>query len=1030
MIQWCVQHRSIVLLICSFIILTGIYIYPSMERQENPDVVDPMGTVECIYPGASPEDVEKLIIKPLEEHLGEISEIKKLKCYALDSVGLIKVTLKDLNDRQIIDTWQKVREKVDDTKPELPVEAWEPKIKTDYSESYGLLLGISSDQYSYKELKTVAKELKRQLEQDQGVKSVKIDGEVGEQIEIGLDLTKLEQYRIAPSNIIKLLQARNINVPGGNLELNRMKVPIQTSGQYRTVTEIKNTIVAVSNAGNPVYLKNVARIERKEVKPEVFIDVNNEKSLVVGVKYAAGQNVLQIRKRLAPMIENFRTATLRDGMKLTFITDQAHYVQDSIGLFEENLIAAIILVVLVILIAMGFRSSMIVSATIPMVVISVFVYMYFNGMQLHQISIAALIISLSLLVANGIVANDSIYLYLQKGFDRETACLKGVSEVQVAILSSTLTTIASFLPLAMMQGIAGKFVRSLPVLVSVALVSSYLFSLTMVPALAFKMAKPNNKNSQKSLAGWIEKIFCIEAIVRWYRGFIETCLLKGKLVLAITLVVFVLSLTLIPSLGMQLFPYVERDQYVVDIETREGSVPEETREVTKAITQILMRDSSVKSVMAKVGDGPLVFYTTFVANNIASNKAQLIVNGKQREIARLETLLNQQIPEARINFKRLENAVPVDFPVEIRVFGDSIPKLKQIAADIKNRIDTIPGIKNLQDTYGLDSCKLKVKVNEAKANLVGLTNYDIAATTRMAVNGYEISQLKQQSVEDDDIPIIIKIPEAEKEHKEIIDRLFFTSTLTGRNIPLGQIASVRNEFAANNIIRINKKRAISVGMFVADGFAANIIQTKVAKALSGYQLPQGYRLEYGGESEERNDAFTSMVLPAILAIIIIYLTMVFQFKNLTDALIIMGTIPLSFIGVIIGLKVTGYPIGFMALLGSISLMGVVVNNGIVLIDYFKVLEGEKEFKEALVEGCVTRMRPIVVGMITTVISLIPMLFSGGSLWSPMATAIIFGLIVSTGLTLVVIPVTYYQFYQRQKRNQSGLQIAGKGNLGS
>jgi multidrug efflux pump subunit AcrB len=326
---------------------------------------------------------------------------------------------------------------------------------------------------------------------------------------------------------------------------------------------------------------------------------------------------------------------------------------------------------------------------------------------------------------------------------------------------------------------------------------------------------------------------------------------------------------------------------------------------------------------------------------------------------------------------------------------------------MKEIIEEIPSVKNVQDNYGFDSYKLRINVNEVKANLVGLTNYDIATTVRMAINGLEITKLKQKNIDDDDMPVLMKIPDANKHNKEVLDNIFFTSRFTGENIPINQIATIENEFTGNTIMRRDTKRNIAVGMFIREGHNTAQAHKEVEKALGEYELPKGYTLVVGGESEERSEAFSSMIIPSIIAVAIIYLILVVQFGDLREPLIIMGTIPLSFIGVIWGLKLTGYPVGFMALLGAISLMGVVVNNGIVLLDYIKLLRNESEsLKAAIIEACATRIRPIMIGMVTTVISLIPLGLTGGSLWAPMAYSIIFGMIISSILTLIIIPVAF------------------------
>ncbi|WP_129599160.1 efflux RND transporter permease subunit [Anaerophilus nitritogenes] len=1010
MVKWSVKHRSIVMLICFFVFITGVFIYGDMERQENPNVISPDAMVKCIYPGASPEDVEKLIIKPLETKINEISEIKQLESFAMDSVGVIKVSLIDLSDERIKEVWDELKDDVDQVKKDLPEQAWEPEVETDFTETYGLLMVLTGENYTYKDLKVMSEDLKDRLEEDPDVKAVDLDGEINEEVHINVDMAKLKQYKIAPSTIGKLIKAHNVNIPGGNLEIGSIKVPVQTSGEYENIEDLKNTVVGVSETGNPIYLKNIAEIVQKEEKKEIFVNYNNEKTIAIGVKYSEGKNMVKTSKRLNKIIEEFK-GELYEGMELITFTDQAAYVNEAITLFESNLISAIGLVVLVVLLAMGARSALVVSSSIPLIIMSVFVYMKLQNMQLHQVSIASLIISLSLLVANGIVANDSMYLYMQKGFDRETSCIKGVSEVQIAILTSTLTSIASFLPLAMMEGVAGKFVKTLPILVSVALFSSYITSLTMVPALGYTFLKVKGEGKKNIFQRNLEKFIPIDKVstnlLKQYKKSLSIALKKPKFIIFIAIGALLGSLTLIPSLGVQLFPPVERDQYVIDIDVQEGSTAQRTGEIVEKIGQILLEEKSVDSFMSKVGEGPLKYYITFIPNKVSSDKAQIIVNGKQDDMPRIQKVLDEQITGARINVKKLEIAKPVDFPVQVRVSGEDIKTLKEIAQDIKHEVESIEGSQNVQDTFGLDSYKLSINVNEEKANLVGLSNYDVAGTVRMAINGIEITKLKQEHIDDDDLPVIMKISDEKKHSRDILDDLFFTSTITGENIPIQHIANINNEFALNKIIRRNTKRTITVGMFVQDGYSTDSIEKEVIKKLENYELPKGYSIEVGGESEERNDAFTSMKIPSIIAVAIIYLILVMQFGDLREPFIIMGTIPLSFIGIIWGLKITGYPIGFMSLLGAISLMGVVVNNGIVLLDYIKIVKNEYEnLSDAIVEACATRIRPIMIGMITTVISLVPLGISGGLLWAPMAYSIIFGMLVSSVLTLYVIPVAY------------------------
>lgn len=1023
MVKWSVEHKSIVILLTVVTLLAGFLLYGNMERQENPTVASPIATIRCIYGGASPEDIEKLIVKPIENEIGDISEIKKLESFCMDSVGVIKVTLKDLSDSDIQKVWDDMKDDIDSVETSLPSDAQKPVIETDFTSSYGILLGLTSKDYTYQDLKDVANNLKDFLKEDDGVKAIDIFGEVGQQVEISLDMIKLQQYGITPTNIATFLKARNINIPGGNLEISGTKIPIQISGEYESVDEIKNTIVGVSTENEtPVYLKNVANVVQKEEKAEKLAEVNNQKALIIGIKYADGQNMLAIQERLYQKIEKFEQTQLYTNMEIVKLTDQADFVKSSIALFQDNLISAVLLVAVVVLVTMGIKSAVVVSLPIPVVIAIVFIYMVLTEIPLHQVSIASLIISLSLLVANGIVANDNINVYLDKGYSKKESCIKGIKEVNIAILTSTLTTVASFLPLAMMQGSAGKFVKSLPILVSVALAGSYLTSLTLVPATGYWLLQPKSQQKKWILKEKLKKLFHMEkigqSILSIYAKLLRIALKIPKLLILVFIVIFILSGLLVPSMGIQIFPPAERDQYALNVMVQDGSSIEHTKEVMEEIGRYLEKDSSIDNYSVMIGDGYPKYYVTFTPNQLDTAKAQFLINGKLSDINRIEKELNENIPGVVVNAKELEIGIPVTYPIEIRISGPEIEVLRKIGDDVKNMVYQVEGGKNAEDDYGYSSNKLKVKVNEEKSNIVGVSNYDVATTVRMAVNGVEVSELKQKDIEEDPYPINIKIPDNDKTKREVLNDIYITSQLTGQNVPLPQIADIITESSMNKIVRRDEKRTLTVGLFVEDGYNTQTVMANCQEALKDYEIPEGYTIVFGGESEENRDTFSSLVIPTLIAIVGIYLILVLEFGDIRQPLIIMGTIPLSFIGILWGLKLLNYPIGFMALLGAISLMGVVVNNGIVLLDYINTLIKDYDNPiDAIVEACKTRLRPIMIGMITTVISLIPLALTGGLLWAPLATSIVYGMLLSSVLTMFVIPSAYYVSAAKKMKKQ-------------
>lgn len=1009
--KWSINHKSILALLSIIILIFGGFSLVQMERQENPAVVSPICTIKTIYPGASSQDVEKQIIKPIEDEVGTLSEIKHIESYAMDSVGIIKVTLKDMSDADINTSWDKVREKVDLVKTELPAAAEEPKVETDFTSSYGLIIGISSEQYHYKDMIDNGNMLADAIKKIDTVKAVDIDGAVEEQIVVELNMTKLMTYKISPKTIQQVIQARNINIPGGNLKVDENKVPVQITGEYGSIDELKNTIVDVSReSGTPVYLKDIAQVNIVEESDVATTYINGEKGILVGVQYMDGVNVIREEQRVQEVVQSFIDTQLYAGMHMNEVYNEVDFVQESISLFSNNLLSAIFLILIVVLITMGVRSAIVVALPIPLITCIVLGYMYISGIPLHQVSIASLIISLSLMVANGIVVNDNIQLYLQEGKTREQACTDGVEDVKIPILTSTLTTIASFLPLAMMQGSAGKFVNSLPILVAVALIGSLVTSISIVPALGYSLTKSESEVNIQWMAKTKERLHLDHVMNRFQKRYgqvLKRSLTHPKKVLLLFGGIFILSLVSIKTLSIQLFPPVEREQYVLNITTSNSVTISNTENICQEIAQVLDQESSVNDFSYKVGDGYMKYYITFFPNDLASNKAQFLIDGTRSEAKNVEKRIQEAVPGVLTNIKYLEISLPSNYPIEVRISGPDINQLRHIAEDMEPYFRSVEGLKNIENNFGYNGYKLNIQVNEEKANMVGISNYEIASTVRMAVNGLEISELKQKDIKKDPLPIILKMEEENKGEVERLQTIFISSQLTNENIPLTEIATIDTDTSFGKIIRRDGERTITVGAFVNEGYNTNSCMQQLQAKLETYSLPDGYFMVYGGENETSEEAFSSMKVPTVIACILIYLILVFQFGDLREPFLIMGTIPLSFIGIIWGLKIMKYPIGFMALLGGISLMGVVVNNGIVLLDYIKVkVQQEDNRLDAITQACKTRLRPIMIGMITTVISLLPLMISGGALWAPMATSIIFGMLLSSVLTLIVIPCGY------------------------
>ncbi|MDR1605172.1 MAG: efflux RND transporter permease subunit [Gracilibacteraceae bacterium] len=1000
MIAWCVRHKSLTALFSALLLLAGLASFLLLGRQENPFVVAPAAIVQCIYPGATPADVEKSVLRPLEKELAGLKGLKYIQSAALPDYGLITVYLQDMSDAALKEEFTEIRDCVSRAEAELPAEAQKPVVHTDLSSACGLVLGLSSATAPAAELYAAALDLQAGLQRLPGVTAVDLAGAPEEEILVRLDLTRLEQYELDPLTLGQVIAAANVGLPGGSLDLEGRNVPVRLNGEYTATEDLGRTIVAVSpQTGLPVRLIEVAAVTRAE-RESPFALIGREAGVLIGVRYAEEGNIVSIGRQTRAQAELLAQA-LPPGLTLTVLTDQAESTREAINLFLQNFLMAVLLVVAVVWVAMGPRSAAIVSFPIALVVAATLAAMLLLRVPLHQVSVASLIISLSLLVANGIVANENIYLFMEKGRDRFTACTEGARAVAAPILTSTLTTIASFLPLAFMQGAAGKFAYSLPVLVSVALVASLVASLTVVPAAGHKYLRLK-KNKRES------------ASFRFFARWLRRALAHPARVLLAAALALALSLFLIPGLDIQVFPPLEREQYALEITAPNDYTLAATGRLADRLGELLAAESSVRDFACMVGEGFPKYYMTFASAREGANKAEFLVNGRRAEAENVARRLGLAVPDATVRVKLLEFNMPQTYPVQIRIAGDDIPTLRRAAEEAEAIAAALDGVWLTEIDYGRDSYELSLSVNEEKAALVGVTNYDIAATVRMAVNGLEVSRLKEDDLRRDPIPIILRVDEAQLESREALERIFITSQITGAHVPLRQLVQTETVAVPNRIMRRDRQRTITVGIIPAQEAGANAVLAACRQALADYVPPAGCVLSYGGDNEFARDTLSSMVMPAIWAVLIIYLVLALQFGDLLGPLVIMGTIPLSFIGVIGGLRLFGYPIGFMALLGAISLMGVVVNNGIVLLAYIK--EREKagaDPRAAAYEAGVVRLRPVVIGMVTTVISLLPMMLAGGSLWAPLATTVIMGMLVSTLSTMIVIPCLYSLIYGRK-----------------
>jgi multidrug efflux pump subunit AcrB len=671
------------------------------------------------------------------------------------------------------------------------------------------------------------------------------------------------------------------------------------------------------------------------------------------------------------------------------------------------MLQGLVLVGIVVLLAVGFRASIIVMLVIPFSIFIGVGALDFSGYGLQQMSIVGLVIALGLLVDNAIVVTENIARFMKLGYNAFEAAVKGTSQIAWAIVSSTLTTLLAFVPIIMMQNVTGDFIRSMPLTVVFTLTASLLLSLTLTPYLSSKFIKIESKDNGKEsrLRKALNRL-----IETKYRRTLDVALSKPKTVVVISVIVFFASLTLFPVVGVSFFPKAEKEMFLINVQTPEGTSLDYTDKVVREVEKSLNKNDFVSLYAANVGHGNPRVYYNMVQSYEKQNFAMLFVelNTRDREI--FDSVINDLRNEfdsyqgAKIEVKEFEQGPPVAAPIEIRIIGENLDVLKKISKDVEDMFESSEGTVNINNPLGTSKTDLRVNINRAKAGMLGVQIAEIDKTVRAAVAGLNISKYRDE--EGKEYNIILRLPVNKKTVLEDFDKVYISS-VNGSQVPLKQVASLQFESSPMKINHYNLERNVTITSDVISGYSVNAVTKKILNKLKNYDWPRGYNYYAAGELESRQESFGGMLQAIIIAMVGIFGVLVLQFKSYSQPLIVYSAIPLAIVGSVLALFITGYSFSFTAFVGITSLVGIVVNNSILLVDCTNQLRREgKEILEALKIAGETRFIPIILTTATTVGGLVPLTLGGGTLWAPMGWTIIGGLLVSTILTLVVVPVLY------------------------
>ncbi|MFY0650769.1 MAG: efflux RND transporter permease subunit [Cyclobacteriaceae bacterium] len=1000
-----IKNHQFTIVIVILLVLIGIVTFISMPRSEDPQN-DIAGTaIHVTYPGASPEDLEQLVIDPIEEELNELEDIKDIESTARDGGAFVTIEFVTGSDPE--DKYRKVLDKMTNIEPTLPEEIVHiRKSKFSIMDVSIMQIAFVSDSLDYAIMEDQAKRLKKKIEKSYGIRKVEILAVPDREVRVITDFERMSNYGISIKQLTGAIESSNANIPGGTIDVGSKRFSVKTSGSYESLEDIRNTVV-LSTGTSQVLVKDIARVEFADVEDRYIARYNGQRAIFVSVLQKKNTNIYEIDNLLQPKLASFRSS-LPKGLEMETVLNQANSVRYRIGDFFVNFAQGILLVGLFILIAVGIRASIVVMIAIPVSVLIGLTILDLSNFGMQQMSIAGLIIALGLLVDNSIAVVENIQRYLEMGYSKIDAAIKGTSEIGWALVSATATTVLAFLPMASIGGPTGDFIRSLAVIVIYTLIASLIIALTFTPYFSSVILTFKEKKQKESI---VDKV-----INGFYLKLLKSSLNNPKKTIAIILVIFLSSLSLFGLIGITFFPKAEKAQLLINVNTPEGSSFDKTNEAVRYVEEVVNQYDEVTKVAANIGkSNPRVYYNVF-SGSYSVIHGQVYIVLKEYETKAMNELVNElrgkfdKYPSADIEVKEFIQGPPVEAPIAIKVMGDDLDVIRDISADVEKIMIATDGVINVQNVLTSAKTSLKVDVDYQRAGMFGVGISDVDFAVRTHIAGSQVGEFRDKKGETYDLKI--RMPYENNPGYEELEKVYVSNAM-GTPIPLKQVADIRFEKSLKKISHYNLDRQNTITADVTDiGKAASLTEDIIAK-LNNYEFPEGYTFYAGGQLEEQQQSFGEIGKVLLISLIGIFAILVLQFRSFTQPLIIYSAIPLAVTGAFIALFITGHTFSFMALIGLTSLIGIVVNDSIILVDYAnQVRNSGKEFMESIIEAGKTRFLPIILTTVTTIGGLLPLTLRGGDMWAPMGWAIIGGLLSSTVLCLVIVPVLY-KLYSKQ-----------------
>ena len=1003
--EWALNHRAVVLFLILVISVAGVFSFTKLGQLEDPIFSVPSMTATVIWPGATAQQVQDEVLNRMEKKFEQLDHFEKVVTFARQGYGGMTISVKggtSKNDQR--EAWYQARKKFTDLKLELPDGVVGPIFNDEFGDVYALLYAVRGDGIGHAELSDIAEDIKRRLLKVPSAKKVDVLGKQGQRVFVEFSHQRLAALGITPLAIAESLRAQNAMMPGGSIDTRGDRVFVRVSGQFTSLDDIRN--VPITAGGRTIKLGDIATVTRGFEDPPVYtIRHNGQDVLMIGMVMTDDGNVVDLGKAVEETVARIQSE-LPHGVELERVADQPNTVKESVGEFEHSLVEALVIVLAVSLVSLGWRTGIIVAVSVPLVLGVVAMVMLAMGWNLERVSLGSLIIALGLLVDDAIIAIEMMVVKMESGWDRLKAAAFSYSATAMPRLSGALITVAGFMPVGFAHSVTAEYAGGIFWIVGVAVLFSWVVSGMFTPYLAVKML-PRDFGKHHHGDPYATPFY------RRLRGWIAFALDRRWLVIGATGLALVLAVAGMKYVPQQFFPNSSRPELVLDLRTREGASFQATAEQVRRMEALLKKDEDVRFFTAYTGAGAPRFYLALSPELPNAGYAQFVVMTKdmaarERVRSRLLASVDREFPELWVRITRLEMGPPVGFPVQFRVVGPDTQKVREIARQVEKVVAESPKVRDVQLDWNDPVRTLKVELDQEKARALGLTPADVSIVTQTVMNGAPISQLRER---ENLVDIVARAVPAERLDVDTLKDVNI-HTRAGTVVPLSQVARVKHELEEPVLWRRNRDMAITVRADVVDGEQGVSVTQEIRPRLKGIEakLPSGYRIDVGGAVEESDKANQALAAVAPVMVLTILLILMLQLQDFSKMFMVFLTAPLGMIGVVAALLVFRAPLGFVAILGIIALGGMIMRNSVILIDQVRTeVEEGRDLWNAIVDAALHRTRPVVLTAAATVLAMVPLTRS--VFWGPMAIAIMGGLTVATVLTIFFVPALYAAWFK-------------------